>query len=234
MERKVSKLRLQPTTRKMSLFRPFFNTPSPSSDLSSLLNLLDQPIHHPQSLRRRLAESQDAVGAFTPRFDIKETKSAYELHGELPGIEQKNVDIEWGEGNTLTVHGRTEYTRTEGTPPKTEEEGWETTEVSDTEKHDHYHKATVEDAAEPGESSAKPKEAEEKREVVKAPQAGEVAKERKAKYWVTERSVGEFHRSFSFPVPVDHDNVKATLKNGILSVTVPKLEKPKVRRINIE
>jgi HSP20 family molecular chaperone IbpA len=219
----------------MSLFRPFFSNPLPSNDFSSLLNLLDQPIHHPQSLRRRLAESQDAVGAFTPRFDIKETKSAYELHGELPGIEQKNVDIEWGEGNTLTVHGRTEYTRTDGTPPKVEEEGWETAEVPEAEKHNHYHKPTIEDSDEPGESSTKPKEAEEKTEVVKAPQAGEVAKEKqRAKYWITERAVGEFHRSFSFPHPVDHDGVKATLKNGVLTVTVPKMEKPKVRRINVE
>ncbi|OXV08704.1 hypothetical protein Egran_03533 [Elaphomyces granulatus] len=42
------------------------------------------------------------------------------------------------------------------------------------------------------------------------------------KYWVSERSIGEFHRSFNFPTRVDQDNVKAHLKNGVLSITVPK------------
>jgi len=221
----------------MSVFRPFFSTPFPSNDLNNLLNLLDQPIHHPQSLRRALAKSENAggaVGTFSPRFDIKETKTGYELHGELPGIEQKDINIEWSEGNTLTVHGRTEYTRTEGSEPTGPvEEGYESLETPESESS-HFHKATVEDAAEPDETSTTPATAEsEKKEVVKA-HAGEVAEKPKSKYWIQERSVGEFHRSFSFPVPVDQDNVKASLKNGILSVTVPKAEKPKVRRIQVE
>jgi len=225
----------------MSVFRPFFGTPFPSNELNSLLSLLDQPINHPQSLRRHLAKAQGAVGTFTPSFDIKETKEGYELHGELPGIEQKNVDIEWSQGNILTVHGHTEYTRTEGTPPteaqEVSEEGYEALEHSEHNQHDeHYHKPTVEESPEPGESStapAEPKKQEESQEVAKAQPSGEVSKE-KSKYWITERSVGEFHRSFSFPVPVDTENVKATLKNGILTVTVPKAEKPKVRRIQVE
>jgi len=220
----------------MSVFRPFFSTPFPSNDLNNLLNLLDQPIHHPQSLRRALAKSENAggaVGTFSPRFDIKETKTGYELHGELPGIEQKDINIEWSEGNTLTVHGRTEYTRTEGSQPTPAEEGYESLETPESESH--YHKATVEDAAEPGETSTPANAESENKEVAKSSGAGEVAKETpKAKYWIQERSVGEFHRSFSFPVAVDQDNVKASLKNGILSVTVPKAERPKVRRIQVE
>ena len=56
----------------------------------------------------------------------------------------------------------------------------------------------------------------------------------KYKYWVSERSVGEFHRSFSFPGRVDTDGVKASLKNGILHVMVPKSVHKESKRIQIE
>jgi HSP20 family molecular chaperone IbpA len=55
-----------------------------------------------------------------------------------------------------------------------------------------------------------------------------------SKYWVSERSVGEFARTFSFPKPVDQENVKASLKNGIISIIVPKAAAPQSKRINIE
>ncbi|KAF2499159.1 HSP20-like chaperone [Lophium mytilinum] len=205
----------------MSLFRPFFNTTHSSNqnDLFSLLNLLEEPVNRPQSLRRRLAETQQTL-TFAPKFDIKETKTGYELHGELPGIEQKNVEIEWSEGNVLSIHGRTEYNRTEGdAPEKVQEEGWETTEAQ-------------------GHDTA-PATGSEKTEVAKTPAAGEVAAEKPkpkptSRYWITERSVGEFHRSFSFPTLVDQENVKASLKNGVLSVIIPKKAKQEVRRIQVE
>ena len=54
------------------------------------------------------------------------------------------------------------------------------------------------------------------------------------KYWVSERSVGEFERRFSFPGRVDQEAVKASLKNGILSVVVPKVAAREARRIQIE
>lgn len=45
------------------------------------------------------------------------------------------------------------------------------------------------------------------------------------RYWVSERSVGEFQRTFAFPAKVDRERIKANLKNGILTVVVPKLLK---------
>jgi HSP20 family molecular chaperone IbpA len=32
---------------------------------------------------------------FTPKFDIQEHKNSYSLHGELPGVERKDVEIEF-------------------------------------------------------------------------------------------------------------------------------------------
>ena len=53
-------------------------------------------------------------------------------------------------------------------------------------------------------------------------------------YWVSERSVGEFHRQFGFPSRVDQDHVKASLKNGILNIVVPKAQAQQARKISIE
>lgn len=53
-------------------------------------------------------------------------------------------------------------------------------------------------------------------------------------YWVTERSVGEFHRSFNFPSPVDQEHVKASLKDGVLALVVPKAKPAGAKRIQIE
>ena len=53
------------------------------------------------------------------------------------------------------------------------------------------------------------------------------------KYWVSERSIGEFSRTFSFPSPVDQDTVTAGLDNGILNLSIPKAKKKESRRITI-
>merc|ERR1712137_1503258 len=57
--------------------------------------------------------------------------------------------------------------------------------------------------------------------------------EEQVKYWVSERTVGSFQRSFSFPGEINQDGVKATLDNGILKIVVPKKEKRGTKRIEI-
>jgi HSP20 family protein len=44
---------------------------------------------------------------FTPRFEVKETKDAYVFKADLPGIDEKDVDISLT-GNRLTVSGKRE------------------------------------------------------------------------------------------------------------------------------
>ena len=75
---------------------------------------------------------------------------------------------------------------------------------------------------------AKGKEVEKPVETPAEPEAP------KDRFWISERRVGEFTRSFSFADQVDQEAVKASLKNGILSIVVPKAPKPESRRINIE
>jgi HSP20 family protein len=47
------------------------------------------------------------------------------------------------------------------------------------------------------------------------------------------RRVGEFQYSVTLPGDIDADNVDAQLENGVLTVTVPKSQRAKPRRISI-
>jgi HSP20 family protein len=52
-------------------------------------------------------------------------------------------------------------------------------------------------------------------------------------YVRTERFYGSFHRSFTLPSPVDVSQVKASYKNGVLEVLLPKKEEAKPKQINV-
>ncbi len=49
-----------------------------------------------------------------------------------------------------------------------------------------------------------------------------------------ERSYGQFRRMIRLPAEVDPDKVKATYKDGVLNVTLPKPESMKPKHINVE
>ena len=53
-------------------------------------------------------------------------------------------------------------------------------------------------------------------------------------YHRIERCYGNFHRSFTLPSAVDRDKIKATYKDGILEVTLPKMEEAKPKSIPVE
>ncbi len=52
----------------------------------------------------------------------------------------------------------------------------------------------------------------------------------------SEFSYGKFYKSFNLPEDVKENNIKASMKDGILSVQVPRLEKvkPEVKKIAIK
>ncbi|KAB5580779.1 HSP20-like chaperone [Coniochaeta sp. 2T2.1] len=177
--------------------------------------------------------SRALARSFNPKFDVRETENTYELHGELPGIDRENVNIEFTEPQTIVVSGHVERSYQSGTPPAGFLEGGAKMSSAITEggeqQHHHTkpHKVTVED-----EASEKAKEASGT--VAKKDNANqEQAQQPKEKFWVSERSVGEFSRTFSFPSRVDQDGVTASLNNGVLNITVPKARKHESRRITV-
>jgi HSP20 family protein len=215
-------------SRKMSLFpRSFISEPATS--FGPLFRLLDDFDSY-QSTSNRYHHRSDIMESFSPKFDVKELPETYELHGELPGIEQKDVEIEFADDHTLTVKGHTEHRYVSGMPParlvEASKANGEITEGGETTSHN----ATVEDIDEDAPATTEPTD------VAKADVTTDSKPEPKApeaKYWVSERSVGEFSRSFSFPVRVDLEGVSASMKNGILSIVVPKAKKNESRKITI-
>ena len=49
----------------------------------------------------------------------------------------------------------------------------------------------------------------------------------------TERFCGKFKRSFILPEPVDSEKVKASYKEGVLTVDIPKAEEAKPKKIQV-
>lgn len=200
----------------MSLFPRF------TQEFAPLFRLFDE---YDRAAFRNLDSATTSVRSFTPKFDVKETPDAYELHGEIPGVEQKDISIEWTDNNTLTISGRHEHVREEGQRPSGLLEG-------------SAPQAQIEGREKPGSNESGSSKA-----VGKAADADSNANANananadapaQAKYWISERSVGSFHRSFAFPARVQQDLVKASLKNGILSIAVPKAKEQTKRKVTIE
>ena len=62
-------------------------------------------------------------------------------------------------------------------------------------------------------------------------QVAEEGTERVHRY---ERSYGTFERSFTLPASVDAGNIKADYEHGVLTVTLPKVEKARPRHIDVQ
>lgn len=68
---------------------------------------------------------------------------------------------------------------------------------------------------------------------ISAEREHEEKKEEKG-YVYRERSSGSYYRAISLPSPVDPDNSKASYKNGVLEIKMPKTEIKKKKPLKIE
>jgi HSP20 family protein len=138
-----------------------------------------RPDHDSFGLRREIDRLFDdfftgdegAIGklALIPAIDVTEDKESICVKAELPGVEQKDIQVTLQDG-VLVIRG---------------EKRQETEE-----KDKNFHRV--------------------------------------------ERRYGSFIRSIGMPSSVDPNKVKASFKNGVLSVTVTKKEEAKPKSINIE
>jgi HSP20 family protein len=107
------------------------------------------------------------VKTFVPRVDIYETRDALFLIADMPGVDEKTVDVEM-EKNILTISGR------------------------------------VEDG-----------------------------KVKDYNLVFSEYEVGDYERTFTVSNEIDRDKIKATVKQGVLRLELPKAEKVKPKKITI-
>ena len=107
--------------------------------------------------------------AFAPAFDVKETKDAFVFKADLPGIQEKDLEVKLNQ-NRLSVSGKREQ---------------EKSEKGDT-------------------------------------------------FYTYERSYGSFARAFTLPEGVDGENIKAELKEGVLTLTLPKRPELQPKKIEVK
>jgi len=204
----------------MALQRTLVN---PDSSFTPLFRLLDDfDAYTRGGDAGQVGHRRGHLSGFQPNFDVRELADAYELQGELPGINKENVHIEFTDPQTLLVRGHVERSYTSGDPPPDLLEKQKTSGAVTQSGERQHDKQAKGDAAKADETT-KTGEAQHK----------EQKPADKAKYWVSERSVGDFSRTFSFPHAVQQDGVTASLKDGILNLHVPKAKKPEARRITV-
>jgi HSP20 family molecular chaperone IbpA len=183
------------------------------SGFSSLFRMLDDFDRYTRDVTNT---ANTALRSFHPKFDVSEHESHYFLQGELPGVPPEDVVIEFTDPQTLVIRGNVERVRTEGDPSLARiEHGEEVKRIEGKE----------EDKKE-GEMSVEKKDREKENATEKG--------KKQPKYWLSERSFGEFSRVFSFANAVDQDKVEAKFEHGVLNVVVPKAVKKGTRRIEIK
>ncbi|RIA55078.1 Hsp20/alpha crystallin family protein [Dichotomicrobium thermohalophilum] len=111
------------------------------------------------------------TGVLRPMIDVSETDDAFKIIAELPGVEEKDIDVTVSD-DRLTIKAEKHK--------ETEEKG------------EHFHRM--------------------------------------------ERSYGTFERTMTLPRGVDTENVDAEMKNGTLTVTIPKTQSMKehTRKIQVK
>lgn len=172
--------------------------------------------------------------AFSPRFDVYETADAYHLNGDLPGVSDKaTIGIEFSDERTMSVSGRVDRIRQQPVEKHDEKK-----DESVAMERKRSLQPTVEDTDDEDDfsivsASSTKKSEQQKQQVLKSEEhpAKPAAPERK--FWVSERTFGNFQRTFSFPSPVDLQKVSAKLEAGLLQIVVPKKMFGGVRKIEI-
>jgi HSP20 family protein len=65
-------------------------------------------------------------------------------------------------------------------------------------------------------------------------QTSEEREEKQGNYHLRERRYGAYQRSVNLPAPVNTDKAEAEFKNGVLTLTLPKVEEVKPKSIKIK
>jgi HSP20 family protein len=62
----------------------------------------------------------------------------------------------------------------------------------------------------------------------------EQREEKEEDYYYSERWAGSFYRAVTLPPGVDADKIKATFKNGVLEIHIPKTKQASGKRVEIQ
>ncbi|ORY74009.1 HSP20-like chaperone [Neocallimastix californiae] len=138
---------------------------------------------------------------FSPKINLIEDENNYYIHADLPGMKKDQVKMELSdEDRVLTISGERE------------------TIIDDSDKDSKKDSTKEENNKE---------NANENKETKKEKQNETKNEENNKKYSRIECSYGKFSRSFSIPENADINNIQAKMENGVLEVTLKKMEPQK-------
>lgn len=220
-------------------------TSSPAFDVDAVLRLLDDG----EILKGQSLGPSNQYGSTSSRkFDVKDCKNIYELRAELPGLEQKDIDIEFLDAKTLVIKGS--LANIEVTKPNEDEdnegpagsdglaESGGPAAIEDKSDNKSDSSSSSVSAASSSNQTTVEDWSEEEPEILKKGKGYHTIvkhnEESSSKYLIRECSTGKFKRTFTFPHKVDRSGVKASLKNGILTIVVPKQMKKGSERKKVE
>ncbi|KAM0343543.1 hypothetical protein ACHAPU_008438 [Fusarium lateritium] len=225
--------------------RTVYHVQPPVNPLYHLLRELDQSVQQPQRKHQCPAQQKSRAQAscptyrvsarpWEPRFETHETEDSFVVYGELPGLNKEHVTVEFPEPCKLVVSGKVErFTDAPKAAETTTEQIVPTPAIEsnneDTRSRSSY-QATVEDDAD-GDDFEVLSYTSDKSETISQPEPQTLSE--KAKEKQTEESEQpeeprrsgyrkEFSRYFTFPIYVNHEAVTAELKDGLLTIVVPK------------
>jgi len=161
---------------------------------------------------------------FAPKINISEDEKHYYIHADLPGLNKDQVKMELDEDHILTISGKREYTyhnNNEATEKGKEEENEMETEQTE--------------QADQAEQPAQPEKTQEQtQEENKSVNDDETEKDTGKYFSVKECNYGSFSRSFRLPEDANIENIQAKMENGVLEVTINKMEPPKPQNRTIQ
>lgn len=184
---------------------------------------------------------------------MHEAATEYILEGEVPGLGDKSkLDIQFTDHKTLSVRGILEHTPAIATPavtsskvpreaasasPKslnpTVESTQDESDTVSTMSADEFEVILIpsSEKVDPVKPPSSPPAKEKSETTVE--NENPVSKNENSRVWVSERAFGSFQRTFSFPSPIDIDNVIASLDCGLLRIVVPKRTQNVAKKIVI-
>lgn len=228
--------------------RPVYHAPTSFNPFFRLLSELDQELQQPQvtpqpSVRRtesRVPACRVSVRSWEPHFEAQETDDAFVIYGELPGLNKDHVTVEFPESRRLVVSGKVERRSTGSTKPvepATQEPSTGIEAVTEDTQSRSSYQATVEDDQEADDFEVLSQSSKKSPETQQTEAQRPEAEEGTHKHPVQTANSGsaytrrEFSRYFTFPTYVNHDAVTADLKDGLLTIVVPKATKPEPHRV---
>jgi len=207
--------------------RPIYRRPAPAAVPSFVpfLSQVEELLGEIGREARRAAhiQRQQRKRIFRARFDVRENNDGYEVEGELPGFEQENI------GATLAEPEADEHSDTSS------HKSYQPTVEDDFEDLGAETSSTVSASSSPAPTEPKGKEkAVEPVQQTSTPAPQQQQQQPRDQELLSERVYGSFERNFRFPERIDAEGVRASLKNGVLSIKVPKAPVPAVRSITIQ